>query len=143
MDDSQWLSDAIELAHWCPPSDTAFSVGAIVVVADQAVATGYSRRDDPVNHAEEAALSGFDSSRAAQATMYCSLEPCGNRASRQRSCAELIIAAGIRRVVYAWGEPDVFVEATGKAKLVAAGIEVVVISELADSAAAPNAHLLG
>ena len=52
-------------ANWppqCPPSQTAFSVGAVVVAADGTeLARGYSREGgDPVSHAEEAALAKLD-----------------------------------------------------------------------------------
>jgi len=46
-------------------------------------------------------------------------------------------------VVYAWREPSVFVEATGAARLEAAGVTLVEIADLADRAREPNAHLLG
>lgn len=42
--DRHWLALACELAELCPPSDTAFSVGAVVVAADGSeLARGYSR----------------------------------------------------------------------------------------------------
>jgi len=55
--DAHFLREAIELSRRCPPSPSAFSVGAILVAADGAIlATGYSREHDPHDHAEEAAL---------------------------------------------------------------------------------------
>lgn len=56
--DRHWLALACELAERCPPSGTAFSVGAVVVAADGTeLARGHSREGgDPVVHAEEAAL---------------------------------------------------------------------------------------
>ena len=48
MDDRELLARAVELARRCPPSDTAFSVGALVVDMDGTVlADGWSRRSDP------------------------------------------------------------------------------------------------
>ena len=111
--DSRWLAEAVELSRRCPPSATAFSVGAILVAADGGViATGFSRERDPHDHAEEialakAALPGSPPAAGGQ-TLYSSLEPCAVRASRPRSCAELIVAAGLQRVVIAWLEPPVF-----------------------------------
>lgn len=143
--DRYWLGIACDLARLCPPSRTAFSVGAVIVSAEgEELARGYSRETDPHVHAEEAALAKLDPAdlRLATATVYSSLEPCGRRKSRPRTCAELIIAAGIRRVVYAWREPAVFVEATGAARLAAAGVTLVEIGDLADRARRPNAHLL-
>lgn len=145
--DSRWLAEAIELSRRCPPSATAFSVGAILVAADGAViATGFSRERDPHDHAEEIALAKAalpgSLPAAGGATLYSSLEPCAARASRSRSCAELIIAAGLERVVIAWLEPPVFVRGGGAVRLRAAGITVTEIPGLAPAARAVNAHLL-
>ncbi|MFB8176353.1 dihydrofolate reductase family protein [Streptomyces sp. NPDC055966] len=145
--DRHWLRIACELAALCPPSETAFSVGAVVVAADGTeLARGHSREGgDPVVHAEEAALAKIDPAdpRLAAATVYSSLEPCARRASRPVPCAELILRAGVRRVVTAWREPDTFVEAAdGSGVLAQAGAEVVVLPEYEARAKAPNGHLL-
>jgi diaminohydroxyphosphoribosylaminopyrimidine deaminase/5-amino-6-(5-phosphoribosylamino)uracil reductase len=120
-------------------------VGAVIVAADGGtLATGYSRQRDPHDHAEEGALATLDpgDARLPGVTLYSSLEPCRFRASRPRSCAELIIAAGLRRVVIAWLEPPVFAPGGGAALLRAAGITVVEIPGLAAQARAVNAGLL-
>ena len=108
--DLRWLREAIELSRRCPPSETAFSVGAVLVSdAGDVIATGYSRELDPKDHAEEVALARAAADpRLARSPLYSSLEPCLSRASRPRSCAELIEAAGIPRVVIAWLEPPLF-----------------------------------
>lgn len=144
--DRWWLRQAIGLSRRCPPSTTAFSVGAVLVTAGGfALATGYSRESSPSDHAEEAALAKL-SRRArpalATATLYSSLEPCRTRLSRPRPCAELIAEAGIGRVVVGWLEPPLFVPGGGAAALREAGITVVEIPELAAEARAVNAHLL-
>jgi 5-amino-6-(5-phosphoribosylamino)uracil reductase len=146
--DRHWLRTACELAALCPPSETAFSVGAVVVAADGTeLARGHSREgDDPLVHAEEAALAKIDRAdpRLAGATVYSSLEPCARRASRPAPCAELILRAGVRRVVTAWREPDTFVAAAdGTAVLRGGGAEVVALPEFEALAKAPNAHLPG
>ncbi|MFD5631370.1 dihydrofolate reductase family protein [Streptomyces sp. NPDC127072] len=146
--DRRWLETACELAALCPASETAFSVGAVVVAADGTeMARGHSREDgDPVVHAEEAALGKIDPAdpRLGGATVYSSLEPCARRASRAVPCAGLIVDAGVRRVVTAWREPDTFVAgADGNGVLMAAGVEVVVLPEYESRAMAPNLHLLG
>ncbi|MGH3664104.1 MAG: deaminase [Micromonosporaceae bacterium] len=143
--DREQLSRAIELSRRCPPSTTAFSVGALLVDAEGAeLATGFSREADPAEHAEEAALRKVDPAdpRLAGATMYSSLEPCGARASRPRTCAELIIAAGVRRVVYALREPTRFVDGQGDEMLRRDGVEVIELSDLAAPVREVNAHLL-
>lgn len=145
-EDRRLLREAIELARYCPRSDTAFSVGALIVAEDGTiVATGYSRRADPVEHAEEAALDALDPAdpRLATATIYSSLEPCSARASRPVSCTRRILDAGIPRVVFAWREPTLFVDCDGAEQLREAGRTVVEIPDLAPQARAINAHLLG
>jgi 5-amino-6-(5-phosphoribosylamino)uracil reductase len=147
--DRHWLDLACELAAACPPSRTAFSVGAVVVAEDGTeLARGHSREGgDPVVHAEEAALAKIDPAdpRLASATVYSSLEPCARRASRPAPCARLVLDAGIRRVVTAWREPDTFVEdaAAGNAMLGAEGAVVVLIEDFEERAQAPNRHLAG
>ncbi|MCX4235292.1 MULTISPECIES: dihydrofolate reductase family protein [Streptomyces] len=143
--DHRWLALACELAAECPPSRTAFSVGAVVVAADGTeLARGYSRESDPVAHAEEAALAKIapDDPRLPDATVYSSLEPCAHRASRPAPCARLILDAGVRRVVTAWREPDTFVAAAdGNGLLTAEGADVVVLPDHESAAKAPNRHL--
>jgi diaminohydroxyphosphoribosylaminopyrimidine deaminase/5-amino-6-(5-phosphoribosylamino)uracil reductase len=127
------------------------------------IATGFSREREPADHAEEVALAkaagpagGAGDHEAGQqpagqplaggllagATIYSSLEPCLSRASRPRSCAELIVAAGLRRVVLAWREPPLFVPGGGAGWLRARDVTVIEIPELAGEARSVNAHLL-
>ena len=143
--DARFLRAAIELSRQCPPSDTAFSVGAIIVAAGgEIMATGFSREQDPHDHAEEGALRKVDpvDSRLPTATIYSSLAPCGGRASRPVTCVQHILAAAVPRVVFAWREPPVFTEGRGAEQLRAAGITVVEIPELAGAASAVNARVL-
>jgi diaminohydroxyphosphoribosylaminopyrimidine deaminase/5-amino-6-(5-phosphoribosylamino)uracil reductase len=141
MDDREWLAAAIELSRRCPPSQTAFSVGAIVVDGTgNRLAEGFSRQDADRDHAEEAALRTLHGDLSGS-TIYSSLEPCSARASRPRTCSELIVAAGIRRVVFALREPTTFVRGDGANVLRGQQIEVVELSELADSVREINAHL--
>jgi diaminohydroxyphosphoribosylaminopyrimidine deaminase/5-amino-6-(5-phosphoribosylamino)uracil reductase len=147
-DDARWMRRAIALAGQCPPSDTAFSVGAVVVGAGGTeLARGFSREGgDPLAHAEEAALAKLDDDdpRLAGATIYSTLEPCSQRKSRPRTCTELIIAAGLTRVVIAWREPALFVaDCQGYELLAQAGLSVAELPEFAAAAAAPNGHLIG
>jgi len=143
--DRHWLNVAIDLSRKCPVSDSAFSVGAVVVSASgDMLATGYSRETSPRDHAEEVALgraAALDSDLRT-ATLYSSLEPCLHRSSRPVSCSELIAASGLRRVVIAWLEPPVFVPYGGAIWLAARDIAVVHLSELADAARSVNAHLI-
>jgi pyrimidine deaminase RibD-like protein len=144
--DYHWLQVAIELSRRCPPSATAFSVGAVLVANDgQVLGSGYSRQFQPTDHAEEVALASTGLAadpRLASATLYSSLEPCAERASKPTSCADLIIASGVGRVVVAWREPPIFVPGGGAGRLRKAGLAVTVVPELAGEARAVNGHLL-
>jgi diaminohydroxyphosphoribosylaminopyrimidine deaminase / 5-amino-6-(5-phosphoribosylamino)uracil reductase len=143
--DREWMVKAIGLSRNCQPSEGAYSVGAIIVDKDgQVLSTGYSREDDPKVHAEEAALKKLPEGdqRLKKATIYSTLEPCSERKSRPGSCAQLILDAGIPRVVLAWREPDLFVtDCRGIELLEQAGVEVIELPDLAEEARAVNAHL--
>lgn len=144
--DRHWLREAIGLSRQCRPSASAYCVGAVLVGRDGTVlATGFSRERDPHAHAEEAALALVDPAdpRLASATLYSSLEPCRFRASRPVPCAELIIGAGLRRVVVAWLEPPVLAPGGGAELLRDRGITVLEVPELAAEARAVNAAVLG
>jgi diaminohydroxyphosphoribosylaminopyrimidine deaminase / 5-amino-6-(5-phosphoribosylamino)uracil reductase len=146
VDDAGWMRVAVALALACPPSETAFSVGAVIVGTDGAeLSRAFSREGgDPAVHAEEAALGKLadGDQRLAGATIYSTLEPCTQRTSRPRTCTDLIIAAGVGRVVIAWREPALFVaNCQGVELLSAAGITVTELPEFAADAAAPNRHL--
>jgi diaminohydroxyphosphoribosylaminopyrimidine deaminase/5-amino-6-(5-phosphoribosylamino)uracil reductase len=142
--DLRWLRRAIELSRRCTPTQTAFSVGALIVDAGgRLISEGWSRRNDPYEHAEEAALAAAgNDQRLSGATMYSSLEPCSVRASRPRTCTELILAAGLPRVVFAWREPTLFVNCEGAELLRAAGVSVQEVPALAGLVRDVNAHLV-
>ncbi|NMO55350.1 dCMP deaminase [Actinoplanes sp. TBRC 11911] len=143
--DRRRLKAAIELSRLSPPADSHYAVGAVITDAnDNVLATGYTAEGDLHNHAEEAALTklaGRDLDLSG-ATLYTSLEPCTMRKSRPDTCAELIVAAGIGRVVLALREPSVFADCHGVEDLTAAGVEVVEMPELGGLVAAINGHVL-
>ena len=143
--DHRFLRWAVELSRLCPPSDSAFSVGAVVVGEEgDVLATGFSREQEDHDHAEEVALRKLGPDpRLRHATLYSSLVPCGARASRPVTCVGRIVAAGIPRVVFAWREPRLFTDGEGAEQLRAAGVAVTEIPELAGRALAVNAHLVG
>jgi diaminohydroxyphosphoribosylaminopyrimidine deaminase / 5-amino-6-(5-phosphoribosylamino)uracil reductase len=145
QEDERWMRLAVELAWQCPPSRTAYSVGAVIVGADGAeLSRGFSRENDPLVHAEESALGKLapGEPRLAGATIYSTLEPCSQRRSRPRTCTQLIIASGIGRVVIAWREPGLFVaDCRGYELLEQAGLDVTELPAFAELAAAPNRHL--
>jgi riboflavin-specific deaminase-like protein len=160
--DRRFLRWAIELSRLCPPSATAFSVGAVIVgESGEVLSTGYSREQFDHDHAEEVALRKLGSTlpppsaalssgnapyapdpRLRGATIYSSLVPCGARASRPVTCVQHTLAAGIPRVVFAWREPRLFTDGLGAEQLQAAGVEVIELPDLAPEAARINAHLV-
>jgi diaminohydroxyphosphoribosylaminopyrimidine deaminase/5-amino-6-(5-phosphoribosylamino)uracil reductase len=139
------MAMAIDLARHCPPSPTAYSVGAVMVDGDgELLATGYSRETDAHAHAEESALAKLPHGdpRLEGATLYSTLEPCSERRSRPIPCARLIIASGIPRVAIAWREPNLFVaDCRGVELLREAGVTVIEMPEFAEAAREPNRHL--
>jgi riboflavin biosynthesis pyrimidine reductase/pyrimidine deaminase RibD-like protein len=132
--DRHWLTRTIDLSHRCPPSTTAFSVGAVIVdESGEEIAWGYSRETDDLVHAEESALAKLgDDPRLNGATIYSSMEPCSRRKSRPKACARLIREAGIRRVVFALREPSTFVVGEGAEELTNAGVTIVEYPDLGD-----------
>jgi 5-amino-6-(5-phosphoribosylamino)uracil reductase len=143
--DHRFLRWAVELSRLCPPSGSAFSVGAVVVSEDgEVLATGFSREQEDHDHAEEVALRKLGPDpRLRHATLYSSLVPCGARASRPVTCVRHIVAAGIPRVVFAWREPRLFTDGEGAEQLRAAGVAITQLPGLAGRARAVNAHLVG
>jgi diaminohydroxyphosphoribosylaminopyrimidine deaminase/5-amino-6-(5-phosphoribosylamino)uracil reductase len=144
MSHHHWLSVAIECSRLSPPAPDHYAVGAVVVGADgRVLATGFTGETDPHYHAEEAALAKLTGVDLSGATLYSSLEPCTTRRSRPRSCADLIVDAGIRRVVFALREPPVFADGRGIEQLLAAGVKVVELPEYGRLVAEINEHVLG
>ena len=148
--DHRFLRWAVELSRLCPPSATAFSVGAVIVAEDgEVLATGFSREQEDHDHAEEVALRKLTGGklgpdpRLRHATVFSSLVPCGARASRPLTCVQHIVAAGIPRVVFAWREPRLFTDGEGAEQLRAAGVALTEVPELALRARAVNSHLVG
>jgi pyrimidine deaminase RibD-like protein len=101
------------------------------------------REFDIHDHAEESALRKVarNGPRLTGATMYSSMEPCSIQASRPVSCTKLILAAGLRRVVFAWQEANVRC-GRGAETLRGAGIEVIEIADMATTVRQINGHLL-
>lgn len=98
------------------------SVGC-VIVKDGAVVGEGATADGGRPHAEEVALAAADDA-ARGATVYVTLEPCAKRSSGATSCADLLIAAGVARVVIATGDPHPNAAGVGVERLRAAGVVV-------------------
>ncbi len=97
-------------------------VGAVVVAAGRILGQGYHQRAGGP-HAEVLALRQAGR-RAAGATLYVTLEPCGHTGKRTPPCVPLILESGIRRVVVAQLDPNPLVSGRGIRTLRAAGLRV-------------------
>ena len=98
------------------------SVGCVIVANGEIVGegvTGIGGRP----HAEEIALQAAGD-RANGATAYVTLEPCNARSGGSLSCSQLLVQAGIARVVVACEDPHPLA-AHGVSRLGAAGVEVM------------------
>jgi diaminohydroxyphosphoribosylaminopyrimidine deaminase/5-amino-6-(5-phosphoribosylamino)uracil reductase len=97
-------------------------VGVVLVKGGRVVGEGYHRAAGR-DHAEIVAIKKAKG-ESRRATLYVSLEPCCHTGSTQ-PCADAIIKAGIRKVVYAVKDPDPRVSGRGVRTLRKAGVEVV------------------
>jgi len=97
-------------------------VGA-VVVDDEGVVVGRGHHEFAGGpHAEIHALNDAGA-RARGATLFCTLEPCSHT-GRTGPCAPRVADAGIRRVVFATGDPNPLVNGSGAAVLRSRGVDV-------------------
>jgi diaminohydroxyphosphoribosylaminopyrimidine deaminase/5-amino-6-(5-phosphoribosylamino)uracil reductase len=125
FDDESFMRRALELARrGRGKSSPNPMVGAVVVSPDGRI-VGEGWHEWPgTRHAEPMALAAAGS-EARGATLYVTLEPC-NHTGRTPPCAPAVIAAGIRRVVAATGDPNPNVNGQGFALLRDAGLRVEV-----------------
>jgi diaminohydroxyphosphoribosylaminopyrimidine deaminase / 5-amino-6-(5-phosphoribosylamino)uracil reductase len=98
------------------------SVGCVIardgqIVAEAATAPGGRP------HAEEQALAAAGPA-ARDAVAYVTLEPCGARSAGGPSCAELLIAAGVKRVVVACEDASPYASGQGAETLQRAGVTI-------------------
>ncbi|KAJ3182759.1 hypothetical protein HDU87_008098 [Geranomyces variabilis] len=147
-DDRTHMLTAISLAKSCIPVTTAYNVGAVLLAPSSStvLSTGFSRELPGNTHAEECALLKLSSNDtlhlARGATMYTTMEPCGERLSGKRTCAERLIEAGVARVVVGVREPSHFIaECQGTVMLRAAGIIVDYLNGLEEQCQTLNEHI--
>jgi diaminohydroxyphosphoribosylaminopyrimidine deaminase/5-amino-6-(5-phosphoribosylamino)uracil reductase len=121
--DELFLRQAIELAaQGCALASPNPMVGALIVDERGRIVGSGSHRYAELKHAEVLAIEQAGA-LARGNTLYLNLEPCSHT-GRTAPCAELVIAAGIARVVCCMEDPNPLVAGKGFEKLRAAGIEV-------------------
>ncbi|GAA0585927.1 bifunctional diaminohydroxyphosphoribosylaminopyrimidine deaminase/5-amino-6-(5-phosphoribosylamino)uracil reductase RibD [Halomonas salifodinae] len=113
------LSESKKALPGCLPNPP---VGCVLVRDGLAVSTGYTRAPGEY-HAEADALEKY-SGPLSELTAYVTLEPCSFH-GRTPSCADALIANGIKQVVVALVDPDPRNNGQGLEKLRQAGVEVV------------------
>jgi diaminohydroxyphosphoribosylaminopyrimidine deaminase/5-amino-6-(5-phosphoribosylamino)uracil reductase len=96
-------------------------VGAVLAQDHEIVGEGWHEKPGAA-HAEPNAIQAAGS-RARGATAYVTLEPC-NHFGRTPPCVDALLAAGIRRVVYASGDPNPLVNGAGAKRLRESGVQV-------------------
>jgi diaminohydroxyphosphoribosylaminopyrimidine deaminase/5-amino-6-(5-phosphoribosylamino)uracil reductase len=103
-------------------------VAALVVHQGKVIARGWTAAGGRP-HAEAAALAGLAPEVVAEATLYVTLEPCAHASPRGPACADLIVAARPARVVVGQHDPDPRTSGAGIARLEAAGIATILLSD--------------
>ncbi|MFA5988039.1 MAG: bifunctional diaminohydroxyphosphoribosylaminopyrimidine deaminase/5-amino-6-(5-phosphoribosylamino)uracil reductase RibD [Sphingomonas sp.] len=98
------------------------SVGCLIVQGKQVVGRGWTQPGGRP-HAEAMALAQAGAA-ARGATAYVTLEPCAHLSLRGRACADILVEAGISRLVCAMSDPDPRTNGAGAARLMDAGVEV-------------------
>ncbi len=96
-------------------------VGCVIVRDGQVVSEGWHERAGGA-HAEIVAIESAGSA-ARNATVYVTLEPCSHH-GRTGPCADVLVGAGVGRVVVAMQDPNPQVSGAGISRLRQAGISV-------------------
>src|SRR5579871_155368 len=143
--DAELMEIAFSESERCFPVASAFNVGAVLTDSNRKIlAVGFSRETGAHEHAEEVAFAkaearGID---VYGAHLYVSLEPCGIRKSKTKSCSALVLYHGVARVIYAMQEPPLFVsEQSGLELLRSAGIQIIHIPGFEDRFCKLHPHL--
>jgi diaminohydroxyphosphoribosylaminopyrimidine deaminase/5-amino-6-(5-phosphoribosylamino)uracil reductase len=124
LTDARWMGAALALSERTRGRTAPNpNVGCIVVKDSRVVGRGWTQPSGRP-HAEATAL-GEAQDKSRGATCYVTLEPCAHASPRGPACADLLIEAGVARVVVALGDPDPRTDGQGIARLRAAGIEMV------------------
>ena len=96
------------------------NVGCVIVREGRVVGRGWTQAGGRP-HAEAMALAEAGAA-ARRATAYVTLEPCAHESARGPACSDLLVAAGVARVVAGLRDPDPRTDGEGLARLEAAGV---------------------
>ena len=99
------------------------NVGCVIVSSSDRIIGRGATAAGGRPHAEAVALKQAGK-RAADATVYVTLEPCAHQSPRGPACTDLLLAAKPERVVIALKDPDSRTSGRGIRRLRRAGIEV-------------------
>ena len=131
--DARWLDAAARLSMRARSiSYPNPGVGCIIVKHGKVVGRGWTAAGGRP-HAEAAALQQAGE-KARGATAYVTLEPCAHRSLRGPACSDLLVEAGIARVVAGVEDPDPRTAGNGLARLREAGIETALLASRAAEA---------
>jgi diaminohydroxyphosphoribosylaminopyrimidine deaminase/5-amino-6-(5-phosphoribosylamino)uracil reductase len=121
--DARWMAAAIALGER-GRGNTAPNpnVGCLIVKDEIVAGRGWTRAGGRPHAEAEALAQAGEAARGA--TAFVTLEPCCHRSGRGPACADLLVAAGVKRVVAALGDPDPRIAGGGFERLRAAGIDV-------------------
>jgi diaminohydroxyphosphoribosylaminopyrimidine deaminase/5-amino-6-(5-phosphoribosylamino)uracil reductase len=121
--DERWMGAAVALGERGRGNTAPNPNVGCLIVRDGAVAGRGWTQPGGRPHAEAMALA--EAGEAARgATAYVTLEPCCHQSERGPPCADLLVAAGVARVVAALEDPDARVSGGGFDRLLAAGVEL-------------------
>jgi len=98
------------------------SVGCVIVSGGVVVGEGATALGGRPHAEEQALAQAGDAARAADA--FVTLEPCAQRSAGGTSCSDLLLSAGVARVVIATRDPHPNADGAGVARLQAAGVAV-------------------
>ena len=130
MSDADWIAGAARLGEGSRGRTAPNPNVGCVIVADGALIASGATAPGGRPHAEAVALAEAGE-RARNATLYTTLEPCAHPSERGPTCAALIPAAGIKRVVIGIEDPDPRTAGQGVEMLRAAGVEVTLLDDTA------------
>ena len=124
--DLRWMAAAAAIAaRGRPLSRPNPAVGAVLVRDGMVVSRGHTQTGGRP-HAEAMALAAAGDA-AAGATLYVTLEPCAHASPRGPSCADLVAASRLARVVIGCADPDPRTAGAGLARIRATGIAADII----------------